>query len=101
MEQQVGSIELEFVKGYFVHHVLIRKSFWIDQSHRYGRHQAACREPVGSYDKITRTAICFEHKTQYIFIRAPYTRIVEFGTSVTYPPWFRRVRVVVIRPRFI
>ena len=44
MEQQVGSIELEFVKGYVVHHVLIRNSFLIDQSHRYGRHQAACRE---------------------------------------------------------
>ena len=50
----------------------------IDQSHRYGRHQAACREPAGTYDKTTRTAICFEHKTQYILIRAPYTRIVVF-----------------------
>ena len=50
----------------------------IDQSHRYGRPQAACREPAGSYDKTTRTAICFEHKTQYLLIRAPYTRIVVF-----------------------
>ena len=24
-----------------------------------------------------------------------------FGTSVTYPPWFRRVKLVVIPPRFI
>ena len=45
----------------------------IDQSHRYGRHQAACRKPAGSYDKTTRTAICFEHKTQYLLIRAPYS----------------------------
>ena len=29
----------------------------IDQSHRYGRPQEACREPVGSYGKTTRTAI--------------------------------------------
>ena len=50
----------------------------IDQSHRYGRHQEACCEPAGSYDKTTRTAICFEHKTQYILICAPYTRIVVF-----------------------
>ena len=50
----------------------------IDQSHRYGRHQEACREPAGSYDKTTRTAIGFEHKTQYLSIRAPYTRIVVF-----------------------
>ena len=25
----------------------------------------------------------------------------HFGTSVTYPPWFRRVKLVVIPPRFI
>ena len=50
----------------------------IDQSHRYRRPQAACREPAGSYDKTTRTVIYFEHKTQYLLIRAPYTRIVVF-----------------------
>ena len=50
----------------------------INQSHRYGRRQADCREPTGSYDKTTRTAICFEHKTQYLLTRAPYTRIVVF-----------------------
>ena len=27
--------------------------FAIDQSHRYGRHQAACREPAGSYDEYS------------------------------------------------
>ena len=58
----------------------------IDQSHRYGRHQAACREPAGSYDKTTRTAICFEHKTQYLLIRAPYTRIVVFWHISNIPP---------------
>ena len=68
----------------------------IDQSHRYGRLQAACREPAGSYDKTTRTAICFEHKTQYILIRAPYIPALwYFGTSVIYPPWFRWVKLVV------
>ena len=50
----------------------------IDQSHRYGHPQAACREPAGSNDKTTRTAICFEHKMHYLLIRAPYTRIVVF-----------------------
>ena len=58
----------------------------IDQSHRYGRPQAACREPAGSYDKTTRTAICFEHKTQYLLIRAPYTRIVVFWYISNIPP---------------
>ena len=56
----------------------LSQSTELDQSHRYGRPQAACREPAGSYDKTTRTAICFEHKTQYLLIRAPYTRIVVF-----------------------
>ena len=72
----------------------------IDQSHRYGRHQAACREPAGSYDKTTRTAICFEHKTQYLLICAPYTCIVVFWhiRNITPPPWFRRVKLVVIPP---
>ena len=58
----------------------------IDQSHRYGRHQAARREPAGSYDKTTRTAICFEHKTQYLLICAPYTRIVVFWHIRNIPP---------------
>ena len=40
----------------------------IDQSHRYGRPQAACHEPAGIYDNTTLTAIYFEHKTQYLLI---------------------------------
>ena len=58
----------------------------IDQSHNYGRPQTACREPAGSYDKTTRTAICFEHKTQYLLIHAPYTRIVVFWYISNIPP---------------
>ena len=74
----------------------------IDQSHRYGCPQGACREPAGRYDKTTRTAMCFEHKTQYLLIHAPYTLIVVFWhISNIPPPWFRRVKLVVIPPRFI
>ena len=78
----------------------------IDQSHRYGRPQAACREPAGSYDKTTRTAICFEHKTQYLLIRAPYTRFVVFWHISNIPPMISQsqipgVKLVVIPPRFI
>ena len=71
----------------------------IDQSHKCGRRQAACREPAGSYDKTTRTAICFEHKTQYLLIRAPYTRIVVFWHINKI--WLGRVKLVVIPPRFV
>ena len=43
------------------------KSYWLNRPVlQIGRHQAAGREPAGSYDKTTRTAICFEHKTQYL-----------------------------------
>ena len=74
----------------------------IDQSHRYGRHQTACREPAGSYDKSIRTDICFEHKTQYLLIRAPYARTLVFWhiSNIPPPPWFRRVNLIVIPPRF-
>ena len=53
-----GSTEhLDQLKGYMIMSILI------DQSPRYGHPQAACREPAGSYDKTTRTAICFEHSS--------------------------------------
>ena len=65
----------------------------IDQSHRYGLPRAACREPVGSYDKTTQTAICFEHKTQYLLIRAPYTRIVVFWHISNVPPMISQSQI--------
>ena len=73
----------------------------IDQSHRYGRPQAACPKPAGSHDKTTWTAICFEHKTQYLLIRAPYTRIVVFWHISNIPPWLRRVKLVVIPQQYL
>ena len=73
----------------------------IDQSHRCGHRQAACREPAGSYDKTTRTAICFEHKTQYLLIRAPYTHIVVFWHISKIAPMIGRVKLVVIPPCFV
>ena len=65
----------------------------IDQSHRYERHQAACREPAGSYDKTTRTAICFEHKRQYLLIHAPYTCIVVFWHISNIPPMISQSQI--------
>ena len=72
----------------------------IDQSHRYGRHQAACREPVGSYDKTTRTATCFEHKTQYLLICAPYTCIVVFWHIRNIPPMISQSQISCNTPTF-
>ena len=72
----------------------------IDQSHRYGRHQAACREPAGSYDKTTRTVICFEHKTQYLLIRAPYTRMVVFWHISNILPMISRSQISCNAPTF-
>ena len=72
----------------------------IDQSHRYGRPQVACREPAGSYDKTTRTAICFEHKTQYLLIRAPYTRIVVFWHISNIPPMISQSQISCNTPTF-
>ena len=77
-----------------------RSASQIDQSHRYGRHQAACREPAGSYDKTTRSAICFEHKTQYLLIRAPYTRIVVFWHISNIPPMISLSQISCNTPTF-
>ena len=79
---------------------LLKAETLIDQSHRYGRPQAACREPAGSYDKTTRTAICFEHKTQYILIRAPYTRIVVFWHISIIPPMISQSQISCNTPTF-
>ena len=89
LELELPSIPIPELLG-----IRIAKSgIGIDQSHRYGRHQAACREPVGSYDKTTRTAICFEPKTQYILMRAPYTRIVVFWHISNIPPMISQSQI--------
>ena len=72
----------------------------IDQSHRYGRPQVACREPAGSYDKTTRIAICFEQKTQYLLIHAPYTHIVVFWHISNIPPMILQSQISCNTPTF-
>ena len=73
--------------------------YLIDQ-HRYGGEQAACREPVGSYDKTTQTAICFDHKAQYILICAPYTHIVVFWHIRNIPPMISQSQISCNTPTF-
>ena len=79
---------------------LLRSWKQIDQSHRYGHPQAACLEPAGSYDKTTRTAICFEHKTQYLLIHAPYTRIVVFWYISNIAPMISQSQISCYTPTF-
>ena len=69
-------------------------------SHRCGHPQAACREPAGSYDKTSQAAICFEHKTKYILIRAPYTRIVVFWHISNIPPMISQSQISCNTPTF-
>ena len=80
---------------------LIFTEIWIDQFHRCGHRQAACREPAGSYDKTTRTAICFEHKTQYLLIRAPYTRIMVFWHISKITPMIGQSQISCIATIFV
>ena len=52
---------------------------------------AGCREPAGKlwqlcYDNCARCYMLFEHKTQYILIHAPFTRIVVFWHIGNVPP---------------
>ena len=37
---------------------------------------AACREPAGKLWQLCKVLYVFEHKTQYILIHAPFTRLV-------------------------
>ena len=84
----------------FVTEILSPLHLWIDQCHRYGRHQGACREPAGSYDETTRTAICFEHKTQYLLIRVPYIPIVIFWHISNIPPMISQSQISCNTPTF-
>ena len=52
------------------------------------------------YDKTTRAAICFEHKTQYLLIRAPYTRIVVFWHISNIPPMISQSQISCNTPTF-
>ena len=47
---------------------------------------AACREPVGSYNRLLDMLYVFEHKMQYLLIHAPYTRVVVFWQVSNTPP---------------
>ena len=74
----------------------------IDLSHICGCPWAACRKPAGTYDKTTRAAICFwTYNAIYFNLCSIYTHLWYFGTSVTYPQWFRRVKLVVTPPHFV
>ena len=62
---------------------------------------AACREPAGKLWQLCKVLYVFEHKTQYLLIMLHLPALWHFDTSVTYPQWFRRVKFVVIPPRFV
>ena len=62
---------------------------------------AACREPTGKLWQLCKVSYVFEHKTQYLLIHAPFTRIVVFWHMITYPQWFCKVKFVVIPPRLV
>ena len=62
---------------------------------------AACRELTVDYNTLVREVIyVFEHKI-YISIHAQNTHIVEDDTSVIHPQLFRRVKFVIMSPRFV
>ena len=47
----------------------------------------ACRDTVGSYNRLSHVLYVFEHKMQYPSIHAPYTHIVEFWHINNMFPW--------------
>ena len=47
---------------------------------------AACRKSAGKLWQLCKVLYVFEHKTQYLLIHAPYTRIVVFWHIGNVPP---------------
>ena len=47
---------------------------------------AACRELVGSYNRLPEVPYVSEHKTQYLSVHDPYTPIVVFWHISNMPP---------------
>ena len=47
---------------------------------------AVCPEPAGKLWQLCKVLYVFEHKTQYILIHAPFTRIVVFWHIGNVPP---------------
>ena len=47
---------------------------------------AACREPAGKLWQLYKVLYVFEHKTQYLLIHAPFTRIAVFWHIDKVPP---------------
>ena len=47
---------------------------------------AGCREPAGKLWQLWKVLYVFEHKTQYLLIHAPFTRIVVFWNNGNVPP---------------
>ena len=47
---------------------------------------AACRKPAGKFWRLCKMLYVFEHKTQYLLLHAPFTRIVVFWHIGNVPP---------------
>ena len=62
---------------------------------------AVCREPATKFWQLSKVMYVFENKAQYLLIRAPFARIVVFWHIGNAPQWSRRVKYVVIPPRFV
>ena len=69
-----------------------------DPSHRCGHPQAANQQEVMT--RLLRAAICFEHKTLYLLIRAPYTRIMVFWHINIIPPMISQSQISCNTPTF-
>ena len=54
---------------------------------------AACREPAGKLWQLCNVLYVLEHKTQYILIHAPFTRIVVFWHIGNVPPMISQSQI--------
>ena len=73
----------------------------IDSFHRCGRPYRLVANQQGRYDNCARCHMFLNIKRNIFLFMLHILALRYFDTSVTYPKWFRRVKFVLIPPRFV
>ena len=80
--------------------IVVNSSGRPSDDHRCGHPQRVVANQQEVMTRLLRAAICFEHKTLYLLIRARYTRIVVFWNVSIIPPMISQSQISCYTPTF-